>query len=248
MLNFPGHARGWSSLLSRVRGRGSFNRRRGATTGGMDPPSCSKPSHRSALATTASRARPYFGRFPTSASCSTRETSRMRGTPSSSLSTTPRGTRCPVRVGLRFASTTARPVMDIEEIWHDGHKLDECALITSGSPNLEFVFTARDNEGHLFSYSLVDRWGSGRSGAHHVGSLHRRPRYVDDVVRCHEHDRALYAVEHRLLAFVPPFGLGEHDERLQPDPPHGRPRARRHLPRWTDLLTVTIRGKGRPEI
>ncbi len=55
------------------------------------------------------------------------------------------------------------PLMDIEEVWHDGVKLDECALVVSGSPNLSFVFTARDPEAHLFNYSLVDRWGSGHS-------------------------------------------------------------------------------------
>ncbi|MGH9390084.1 MAG: hypothetical protein ACRD1Z_10745, partial [Vicinamibacteria bacterium] len=55
------------------------------------------------------------------------------------------------------------PQMDIEEVWHDGVQLDECALIVSGSPNLSIVFTARDPEGHLYNYALVDRWGSGHS-------------------------------------------------------------------------------------
>jgi sugar lactone lactonase YvrE len=65
------------------------------------------------------------------------------------------------------------PAMDIEEVWHDGAKLDECALIVSGTPNLTFVFTAKDNEAHLFNYSLVDRWGSGASAPvtsdHYIG-------------------------------------------------------------------------------
>jgi hypothetical protein len=55
------------------------------------------------------------------------------------------------------------PLMNIEEVWHDGARLDECALVVSGTPDLSFVFTARDAEAHLFNYRLVDRWGSGAS-------------------------------------------------------------------------------------
>jgi sugar lactone lactonase YvrE len=65
------------------------------------------------------------------------------------------------------------PHMNIEEVLHDGSRLDECALVVSGSPNLTFVFTARDNEAHLLSYELIDRWGSGQSALvvedHYIG-------------------------------------------------------------------------------
>jgi hypothetical protein len=55
------------------------------------------------------------------------------------------------------------PVMDILTIEHDGQPLNECALITSGTPDIKITFKAFDAEGHLFNYSLSDGWGSGKS-------------------------------------------------------------------------------------
>jgi hypothetical protein len=125
--------------------------------------------------------------------------------------------------------------MDIEEVWHDGARLDECALVVSGSPDLSFVFTARDPEAHLFNYSLVDRWGSGASAL--VTS--------DQYLGVHDSSttwagvtsavRELHPFEHRLLALVRARRLVEHRERIQPDPLPLRSGAHRHLPRRRNL-------------
>ena len=55
------------------------------------------------------------------------------------------------------------PIVRIDSIEHDGYALDECELITSGSPKLHFNFTAYDPQGHLYSYALTDEWGRDRS-------------------------------------------------------------------------------------
>jgi hypothetical protein len=55
------------------------------------------------------------------------------------------------------------PTFEINQIRHDGVALNECALTTSGSPNLEFIITAFDPQGHLYNYALADRWGHGNS-------------------------------------------------------------------------------------
>jgi DNA-binding beta-propeller fold protein YncE len=55
------------------------------------------------------------------------------------------------------------PVMDIQQIEHDGQPLNECALITSGTGDIKITFKAFDAEGHLYSYALTDGWGSGKS-------------------------------------------------------------------------------------
>jgi sugar lactone lactonase YvrE len=55
------------------------------------------------------------------------------------------------------------PTFAINQIFHDGVALNECALITSGSANLQFAITAFDPQGHLFNYALTDRWGHGMS-------------------------------------------------------------------------------------
>ena len=54
------------------------------------------------------------------------------------------------------------PVMDIQLVEHDGQPLNECALITSGSAQIDITFKAWDAEGHLHSYGLADHWGSGQ--------------------------------------------------------------------------------------
>lgn len=84
------------------------------------------------------------------------------------------GTFIPTAYGLvAMRIDNNGPKMDIEEVWHDGAKLDECALIVSGTPNLSFVFTAKDDEGHLLNYRLVDRWGGFTSALvaedHYIG-------------------------------------------------------------------------------
>src|SRR5262249_34455618 len=55
------------------------------------------------------------------------------------------------------------PTVRIDSIEHDGFPLDECGLITSGSPKLRFTFTAYDPQGHMFGYTLTDEWGRDRS-------------------------------------------------------------------------------------
>ncbi len=65
------------------------------------------------------------------------------------------------------------PTMHIDQILHDGVPINECALITTGSPNFSFTFTAFEGNGHLYNYDLVDQWGHGNSasitGDHYIG-------------------------------------------------------------------------------
>jgi hypothetical protein len=55
------------------------------------------------------------------------------------------------------------PTVRIDSIEHDGYVLDECALISSGSPKLRFTFSAYDPQNHLYGYKLTDEWGRDRS-------------------------------------------------------------------------------------
>ncbi len=74
------------------------------------------------------------------------------------------------------------PVATLTQISHDGSKLDECALISSGSPTLEFTFSAYDPQGHLFSYALSDAWGHGKSAGivedHYLGVHDASPTWT----------------------------------------------------------------------
>lgn len=70
-----------------------------------------------------------------------------------------------VEGSLFFLVDNNPPSVDIQTVKHDGAPLNECALITSGSPDIEITFKAFDAEGHLYSYGLSDGWGSGKSAS-----------------------------------------------------------------------------------
>ncbi len=57
------------------------------------------------------------------------------------------------------------PLASIDEIWHDGAKVNTCAIVDSGSDAFTFRITALDAEQHLLSWSLNAWWGDNKSKA-----------------------------------------------------------------------------------
>jgi len=55
------------------------------------------------------------------------------------------------------------PQASIDEIWHDGVKVNTCAIVDSGTDAFTFRITALDAEQHLLSWSLSAMWGDNKS-------------------------------------------------------------------------------------